>query len=531
SKVALSGAIWGALLVAFNDDIDPLIARGCREFLTAVGEVLEEYLHKSETHDNDEEDRLLRLTQDIHSSLELEKVAHQIAAETRDVVEADRVWLCRFRGRRSRVVAVGGVDAHQHKAPTVVYLQRLIDRIGRTGPTFWYDGSVDEVDDSLQQPVVDYLNESPKTMSLAIIPMVKANGGSRFVLVIEFLRPCDVPTVVRRINRLIPHAESALANAVHYESIPLRSLAHLMPANWSSRTGLRLFIGSLLLCIFGGLIVAGLVIPADLEISVRGEIRPQIESRIYATHDSVIQSVEVKHGRLVQRGDELVTLRAPDLDLEMQKVAGELETAQEKREALQFAINQQTGTSDSAQRAQNQMAADVKELELRAKNLVKIYEMLKQQRDELVIKSPIAGSVVTWEVRNLLQLRPIKSGDMLMTVADLEGPWHLALQVADSDVGHVLRAERDSADPLRLDYCVASDPKTKYRAMVSQIAMETQGSASELPYVDIVANFDGDRPRGHSGNTVVGRIHCGRQPLLYVWFREIIEAVQRRFFW
>jgi hypothetical protein len=532
SRVGIGDSLWGAVLIAFSDEVDPLIARGCREFMSAVREIFEDYLVRVEPQENAESDRLLGLAKNVHSSLELEKVAHQVAAETRDLVDADRVWLSQFCGNRSRVVAISGVETHQRKAPTVVYLQRLIERIGSTGVSFWYDGSVDAVDETVRPALIEYLNESPKTASLAIVPLAKGpNEKFRFALAIEFLRPCEIPTVVRKINRLVPHADAALANSARFESIPFRFLAHLMPANWTGRGGFKFFVTIALLCLFGGLIVAGLIIPADLEIPIRGEIRPQIENRIFATHDGVIQSVEVKHGQDVSPGDTLVTLRSPDLDLELQRIAGELATTQQKREALQFAINQQTGTSDTDLRAQNQMAAEIKDLELRAKNLVKIYDLLEEQRDELEITSPIKGSVVTWEVRNLLQLRPIKSGDMLMTVSDLDGPWRLVLQVADSDVGHVLRAENESAGPLRLDYCVSSDAKTKFQATVTKIALETQGSADELPYVDIVGEFDGEHPRGHSGNTVVGRIHCGQQPVLFVWFRQVIEAVQRRFFW
>ena len=532
ARISVGGNGWGALLVALSGEVDPLMARGCREFLVAVCEIIEDYLVRVVPRESDESDRLLSLAKNVHSSLKLEKVGHQIASETRDVVDADRVCVCKFRGRRSRVMAVGGLDSQQSKSPTLVYLQQLIDRVVATGTSFWYDGVIDDVDEALRPVLAEYLAESPKTRSIAVIPLVKITDSVyRFALVVEFLRQCDVPQVVRRINRLVPHAEAALSNSAQYESIPFRFLAPLVPSNWTARFGLKVVLSGFLLLALVGLIIAGMVIPADLEIPVRGEIRPANEKRIFASHDGVIQKVSVQHGQRVEADTLLVTLRAPDLDLELQRVSGELETTQQKQEALQFAINQQTGTGEAALRSQNQMAAEIKELELRGKNLVKIYSMLEAQRDDLEIKSPIAGSVVTWEVRDLLQLRPVRNGDVLMTVADLDGPWRLDLQVADGDIGHVLRTQRESQKPLQLDYCVSSDPEQKYTATVASIALETQGSVGELPYVDIVGEFEGDHPRSHSGNTVVGRIHCGQRPLLWVWFREIIEAVQRRFYW
>ena len=54
------------------------------------------------------------------------------------------------------------------------------------------------------------------------------------------------------------------------------------------------------------------------------------------------------------------------------------------------------------------------------------------------MRSPLTGAVVTWNVRQLLEARPVQKGQALMQVADLTGPWVLEIEVPDDRIGHVL---------------------------------------------------------------------------------------------
>ena len=65
---------------------------------------------------------------------------------------------------------------------------------------------------------------------------------------------------------------------------------------------------------------------------------------------------------------------------------------------------------------------------------------LAQQQAELALTSPIDGQVLTWDVEQLLESRPVQRGKVLLTVGDLAGPWQLELRLPDHHAGYVLDA-------------------------------------------------------------------------------------------
>ena len=81
------------------------------------------------------------------------------------------------------------------------------------------------------------------------------------------------------------------------------------------------------------------------------------------------------------------------------------------------------------------------------------------------------GQVLTWDLKPLLEARPVQRGQVLMTVADLEGPWILELQIADDQAGHVLEAQQRAAAPLEVSFVLATDPRKTYEGTIERVGM------------------------------------------------------------
>ena len=116
-----------------------------------------------------------------------------------------------------------------------------------------------------------------------------------------------------------------------------------------------------------------------------------------------------------------------------------------------------------------------------------------------------------------------------LTVADLDGPWELHLRIDDRQVGHVLTAQQESGLDLEVSFLLASDPNIRYRGRIGQmssaIELDDAGQAALSAFVPLDA---GQLPQPRPGAAVVARIHCGRRPLGYVWFRQVLEFIQSR---
>ena len=157
--------------------------------------------------------------------------------------------------------------------------------------------------------------------------------------------------------------------------------------------------------------------------------------------------------------------------------------------------------------------------------------ILRQQREELEICSPIRGRVLTWNVRQLLADRPVQRGQSLLRVANVEGPWVAELEVPDHRIGPVLAAVEDLELPLKVTFALETNRGIKHQAHVQKIAGRTEVGEAGPPTVKVTAKVNRDdisplRP----GATIYARIHCGRKPIGYVWFHDVFEAIREWLF-
>ena len=65
------------------------------------------------------------------------------------------------------------------------------------------------------------------------------------------------------------------------------------------------------------------------------------------------------------------------------------------------------------------------------------------------MRSPVAGQVITWDLYNRLNQRPVERGQLLLQIADPENEWQLELKVPDDRIGHVIRAQNALYGTLR----------------------------------------------------------------------------------
>ena len=188
----------------------------------------------------------------------------------------------------------------------------------------------------------------------------------------------------------------------------------------------------------------------------------------------------------------------------------------------------------------NKISADEKtRMSGRAAQLQREIESLEAQRKlyeakkrDLQVLSPIEGVIVTWQVRDRLILRPVEKGQVLMSIADKSGPWELEVQMPDDRLGHVNRsaAEAKAAGrELEVDYILATDPGTRHRGAVKEIheQAEVRGDSGNTVLVRITIDPSRhDREELGAGATVTARINCGKRPLGYVWFHDVLAFIQ-----
>jgi multidrug efflux pump subunit AcrA (membrane-fusion protein) len=254
---------------------------------------------------------------------------------------------------------------------------------------------------------------------------------------------------------------------------------------------------------------------------------PEQRQDIFAPRDGEIQQLHVEHDHPVEAGQELARMTSVELTLELKRLRGEIETTQQKLRSIRAERVRASAPTAADRQSAASWSALEKELEKQDQSLRDQLAVIQAEEARLTIRSPIRGRIQTWDLQRLLEARPVLQGQVLMTVADVEGPWVLELEVPDHHIAHVTSAKDEQQGILEVTYILKTDPETVYRGYVERIGMTTVSDQRQQAHVQAVVRVDRDQIRWlRSGASVVARIHCGRRPVGYVWLHDLIDAVR-----
>jgi hypothetical protein len=151
----------------------------------------------------------------------------------------------------------------------------------------------------------------------------------------------------------------------------------------------------------------------------------------------------------------------------------------------------------------NELASHEKALKLQEKRL-----------ESTTVRAPIEGMIATWEPQRRLQLKPVKRGEELLTVAQVDGKddkgedvrWILEIKMPEHKMGHVLVAEsqrlaRGDEDPLRASFILSSHPQKRFNAHVERIASTAEFDQDLKEHIVMVRLVPDDVVRFHADIT------------------------------
>ena len=226
--------------------------------------------------------------------------------------------------------------------------------------------------------------------------------------------------------------------------------------------------------------------------------------------------------------EELIRLRDPELQFEKERVLGELQTARKQLAGIEA----ERLHTDRASRSDLREAAKRSAEEESLKKLIEGHErqqsLLETREESLHVRSPIQGRVLSWDVEQLLRARPVRRGQILLTVANLEDPWVLELEIPDDQIADVTEALRARENPLTVRFILATAPEKRYEGVLEEVALATDVRSGSTPTVSAIVtpeNQDAMRLL-RPGASVVAKIDCGRRSALYVMFRGLLRAIQ-----
>ena len=539
-------------------DASPQIQQGYLRFVMQMCELAGDFLKSHQLrHFSDRQvlwARLEDFTRSVHSSLDPIETAYTIANEARRLIECDRVSVAIRKGNRCTIEAVSGQDVFDKRSNTVRLLGRLASAVVATGEPVWYAGDTRDLAPQVEEAVQEYVDDAHSKM-IAVLPLGRPKPDQDAdqqeqddaedavgALIVEQIEDNRVaPAMAQRIDVVCRHSSVAMANAMEHQSL------FLMPV-WRA-IGKSKFVvqartlpKTILIAVAVLVVLVGLcVVPWDFDLHAKGTLEPVDRKDVYAGAEGQVQEFgtdihgkPIEHGSWVKRGQLLLKLRNLTLNAHKVEIDGQVADERQHVNDLRHELSSHGSMRpDDWARLSGQLA----EAEQKLSSLQAQAEIMKSEVADLELYSPIDGQIVTWDLKNRLEGRPVQKGQSLLRVANPEGDWELDLHMPEDRMGHVVRA-KELADarraPLTVAYILATEPGRTEKGTVKEIrntAEILEKDEGNVVVIKVAIDKQDIEPANlREGAAVTGKVHCGRRSVGYVWFHDLLTFIQAKIF-
>ena len=549
------------LIEIFHQRNAPEVERGYLKFLQEVTQPARTFLDRQQLVTLDSQQTALvqvdRFSRAVHETLDPVSTAFVLANEARRIIGCDRVSVLVKRGRKLRLEAVSGQESIERRASAVQAVEALVRVVAKAGDPLWHPDPATELPPQIEEELEVYVDESHAT-ALAIVPLEKPRptpvvqtGGVDAVAVAKAeatpkVAPEPIGALVAewfsastfeggkraRVELVAEHGRVALANALAHTSLPLYPLLNLLGKSKALTTARNLPKTILAMLAAAAAILALVLVPADLRLEGKGTLEPVHHRDVFAGIDGVVESIApgVEHAADVKEGQLLASLRNIELDVALTDVLGRKAASEEQLVSTRRAILEDKKISADEK---TRMAGRAAQLQREIESLEAQRTLYEAKKLSLAVRSPIDGVIVTWQVRDRLMLRPVEKGQVLLNVADKTGPWELEIHLPDDRLGHVNRAyaeARAAGRELEVDYILATDPGTRHVGTVREIHEQAEVRGEQGNTVLLRITIDPSRHEKEelgAGASVTARINCGKRPLGYVIFHDLVAFIQQ----
>ena len=542
--------IVGLVEVFQRSGTGPTTQRGYLRFLLQMCDIASDFLKNRRIRDFQDQQKfwnqLEGFIRSTHKGLNPQQTAYTIANEGKRIIGCDRASVAFVKNGRCEIKSVSGLDSIERRASQLKQLNQLVKAVSRTCEPLWYFGNEDDLPPQIESRLHEYLDDSHAKV-IGIEPLFKSNTGNDEqdqptnrskenligALIVEQLKDdhvCD--RMVEKTGTIARHGGDALSNAMEYDSVFLMPLwKQLGKATWFVQAR-QLPKTLTALCIVVTLIAGAFLVPYPFTLSSNGKLAPTDRVEIFAQVNGVLEEISVPStpDEQVKENQLLARMTNNELSVQINDLRGQLRQTTEQINKLLRARNARNSVEDDMQ-IEGELAKSWA-LQESLQNQIKIKT---EQLKKLNVYSPIDGYVIDWQVRQKLLRRPINRGQHLMTVIAPDSNWIVEFEVPEKRVGHLLEAQGDSDEPVKVTFTLASQPGKQYTGKVVAIERRMDVRSDEGNTSLVKVAFDSSRVKSEllrAGTRIRGKFHCGTRSFGRVWLHDLIETVQSNvLFW
>ncbi|MCC6123706.1 MAG: hemolysin D [Pirellulales bacterium] len=449
--------VGGIVEVFQRSDSGAATQKGYLRFLVQMCELAGDYLKSHQLrHFSDRQSLWTQLedfTRVVHASLDPRETAFTISNEGRRLIMCDRLSVAIRKGNKCVVQAISGQDVFDKRSNLVRLMNRLASAVVATGDPVWYTGDTRDMAPQVEDAVQDYVDEA-HSKTVAVLPLKRPEPPEEDdpkkrpepqpvigALIVEQIEDSRVPpSMLPRVDVVCKHSSTALANSLEHQGLFLMPLWRAIGrSRWivQARTLPKtLTIGAAVAAV----ILFLFLYQTDFNLEAKGTLEPVERRDVFANLEkSVVQNLLVNHNDKVQADQLLVKLRGPEIDLALEEAEGKLATAEAALAAKRWEIGNDRKLPPAEKARKESEAAEL------AQNIIGLKtarDLLKLKQEELRVKSPIEGTVVTWKLKERLEGRPLQMGAVMMRIAQLDKEWQLEIYMPEQNMGFVEEAQK-----------------------------------------------------------------------------------------
>ena len=547
-------AVRGVIEIFQRPGAGPVTQRGYLRFLLQLCELAGNYLASQKLRSFEDRQtlwgQLEHFTKAVHASLDPLRTAYTVVNEGRRLIECDRVSLAIARGRKCRIEAISHQDTIDRRSNIAVLLSQLATRVVATGEPLWYAGNTEEMPPQVEEAIHHYVDESHAKV-VGVLPLLRPveekpeaeeedpepqDTVVGALIVEQFDQSSLTDRVRKRVDVVKDHAASAMTNALEHDGIFLMPLWRTLGKyRWIVRA--KTLPKTATIAALVALLILGLiVIPIDFEIEARGQLQPADRQDIFVEEGGLIDKIypDIQHGSRVEKGQPLLKLSSLDLEGQLTDIQGQLNATGEQMRWINNSLA--GGTDDLPLSERHRLRGQLMQLKKTSQSLRKQLDVLDEKEKRLIIKSPISGEIVTWDVRQRLYGRTVEPGQIVLSVAQPENDWELELEVPDDKIGFISEREVQLAaeqppQTIPVAYILATEPDHEMEGMVKEIQQTAEVREDQDNTVLILVNIDRDSidpQQLRMGTSVTGKLDCGRRSIGFVLFHDLIAWIQTK---
>lgn len=417
-----------------------------------------------------------------------------LATELEKFFGCQRVAIGTGSSRSCQVHAVSGMSSEEKRTLGFSQIGAAMREAIALDEILVWPGQKEMIRDVVVSANHDDLLHSFKSGHIILVPLLHEETNVSGA--VALLWPAASPDVNMRTLRLVqacqPHLTALVGFLKKSKPGPLRGGLNKW---WRSSAVKRITGVAVVLAI-----LIALIFPVPYRISADARIQPVMRRTVAAPFENLLYRTYVKPGDMVASGDLLAELDGREIRVALAESIAAQSAAVKKRDNAM--VLEDPSTLQMAQLEADRLALEVERLQFRS--------------DNLLIRAPIDGSVLTGNLERSEGV-PVSSGQKLFEIAPLE-EMVMEIAIPETEIRHV---DLGAEVKLRLE----SDSGHTWESSVDTLypISEIQDGENVFVAEAVLANHDEILRPGMKGSV---RVSAGRKPVGWILFHGLWEYLR-----